>query len=84
MGAIEKTAAAKTADAKVAEAMALSKKMEELWADYNAEQHRLAERSPIKLDLLLPNGLMVEMECPTSRTLAMLKHDVLTHAKRFG
>lgn len=82
MGAADKTEAAKAADAKVAEAMALNKKMEELWADYNAELHRLAERPTIELDLLLPNGLVVPMKCPTSRTLASLKQDVFMQAKR--
>jgi len=35
------------------------------------------------LDVLLPNGFLIPMQCPTSRTLAQLKMDVFIQARRW-
>lgn len=42
----------------------------------------VTEMTTVDLDLILPNGLLVPVKCPTTRTLAMLKQDLFSQAKR--
>lgn len=42
----------------------------------------VGDQTAVDLDLILPNGILVPVKCPTTRTLAMLKQDLFTQAKR--
>jgi hypothetical protein len=42
----------------------------------------VGDQTTVDLDLILPNGILVPVKCPTTRTLAMLKQDLFLQAKR--
>lgn len=53
----------------------------ELW--HTPEQTALSLGDKIFLDLLLPNGLLIPVQCSTDRTLATLKLDLFIEAKKY-